>query len=61
MLGGWNVSTEHLTVFACEASLDAFQKLSMEPEILAVSAYETGEVKLASGMEEAMKILKQAR
>jgi len=34
-------------------SLDVFQKLFMEPEVLALSAYETYEVKLAFGMEEA--------
>jgi len=61
-LGGWGVTSEHLTVMVAEApSLDAFQKLGMEPEILALSAYETYEIKLASSMEEAMKMLKQAK
>jgi hypothetical protein len=61
-LGGWGVYTEHLTVMVGEApSLDAFQKLGMEPEVLAMSAYETCEVKLASSMEEAAKMLRQAK
>jgi len=61
-LGSWGVHSEHLTVMVVEApSLNAIQKLSMEPETLALSAYETTEVKLAMGMEEAMKMLKQAK
>jgi len=61
-LGGCGVPTEHLSVGMAEApSLEAFQKLGMEPEILAMSAYETAEVKVAMGMEESMKMLKQAK
>jgi hypothetical protein len=61
-LGGWSVYTEHLSVYVCEApSLDVFNKLGMEPEVLALSAYETYEVKLALSMEEAMKMLRQAK
>jgi len=41
--------------------LDAFQKLGMEPEVLALSAYETYEVKLALSMEETVKMLRQAK
>jgi hypothetical protein len=60
-LGAVNVYTEHLTVMISEApSLDAFQKLSMEPEILALSATETYEVKIAMGMEEVTRMLKKA-
>ena len=58
-LWGGAVISEHLTVAICEApSLEAFNKLCMEPEILAISAYETCEVKLAMSMEEALKMLK---
>jgi hypothetical protein len=61
-LGGWTVYTEHLSVMVSEApSLDAFQKLGMEPEVLALNAYETYEVKVALSAEEAMKMLKQAK
>jgi hypothetical protein len=59
MLWGGGVISEHLSVFIIEApSLEAFQKASMEPEALALGKYETAEVKLATGMEEAMKMLK---
>lgn len=59
MLGVYGVHTEHLTVSIIEApSLEAFQKASMEPEILALSEYESYEVKLAYSGEDAMKMLK---
>ena len=62
MLGNWTVPTEHLSVVVFEApSLEAFAKCGMEPEVLALSAYETYEVKLALGMEETMKMLRQAK
>lgn len=59
MLWGGAAISEHLSVFIFEApSLEAFQKASMAPEALALGKYETAEVKLATGMEEAMKMLK---
>jgi hypothetical protein len=62
MLGACTVYTEHLTVNIFEApSLEAFQKCGMEPEVLAISAYETYEVKSALGMEEATKMLRQTK
>lgn len=33
----------------------------MEPEVMALSAYETHEWKMALGMEEAIKMLRQAK
>jgi hypothetical protein len=58
-LGGWNVHTEHLSISVLEApSLDVFNKFGMEPEVLALSAYETYEIRLVQSMEEAMKMLK---
>lgn len=61
-LGGWSVYTEHLSVFAVEApSLDAWQKCGMEPEVLALQGIETYEVKMAISMEDAAKMLKQAK
>lgn len=59
MLGNWAAPTEHLSIAVLEApSLEAFQKLDMEPEAMAFSAYETYEVKSALGMEEVVKRLK---
>jgi hypothetical protein len=61
-LGGWNIHTEHLTIGVFEApSFDAFEKLGMEPEVLALSEFETYEVKAAVSMEEVPKMLKQMR
>lgn len=61
-LGSWNVLTEHLAVIVGEApSLDAFQKLGMEPEVMALNAYSTYEVKVASSMEDAAKMLRKAK
>ena len=57
-LGGWTVPNEHMSVGVIEApSLEAFQKASMEPEVMALGAYETWEVKAAMSTEEAMKLL----
>jgi len=61
-LGSWAVPTEHLSFEVYEApSLDAFGKLGMEPEILALSEFETYEIKLATSFEEAAQMLKQIR
>lgn len=59
MLGNWAAPAEHLSVLVLEApSLDAFQKLRMEPEVLTMRAYETNEVESALGMEEVVKRLR---
>jgi uncharacterized protein with GYD domain len=59
MLGGYSVHAEHLAIMIFEVpSLEAFQKSSMEPEVMALSRYSTYEVKLAETMEEAMKMIK---
>jgi len=59
MLGGYSVHTEHLGIMIFEApSLEAFQKYSMEPEVMALSEYSTYEVKMAESIEEAMKLMK---
>jgi hypothetical protein len=61
-LGGCAVYTEHLTVGLSEApSRKAWEELITEPEVLALTAYETMEVKLAVSMEEAMKMIKKAK
>ena len=61
-VGFWQVPSEHLMFEVYEApSLEAFQKLGREPEILAWYAYNTVEMKLAISTEEAMKRLKQVK
>ncbi|HMK94991.1 MAG TPA: hypothetical protein VK536_06265 [Candidatus Limnocylindrales bacterium] len=58
-LGSWIVPIEHLTISVLEAqSLDAFQKLMMEPEYMALLAYVTEETKVGISAEDAMKMLK---
>lgn len=60
--GSWSVPTEHLGFTVYEASsVEALQNFGMEPEILAMSAYETVEIKIAITAEEAAKMLQQAR
>ncbi|MCP8323615.1 MAG: GYD domain-containing protein [Candidatus Methylarchaceae archaeon HK02M2] len=60
MIGGWSVFTEHLTFIVYEApSFEALQKFEMEwEEITKSSSYMTTEIKSATSMEEAMKMLK---
>jgi len=59
-LGIWTVPSEHLAFDLYEApSFDAFEKLGMEPEIVALSEFETYEVKQVYGMEESMRMLQQ--
>jgi len=56
------VPTEHLSYWVFEVpSLDAYQKLGMEPLILELSKYETYEIKLAYGIEEVTQMLQQAK
>ena len=58
-LGWWIVPNEHLTILVDEApSLDAFQKLLMEPEFIAMTAYYSIETKVAITPEEVMKMMK---
>ena len=53
---------EHLNLLVIEApSLEAFQKISMEPEAMAVTASETYEFKLASNIKEITKMLRQTK
>lgn len=59
-IGAWSVPSEHLSYWVYEIpSLDIYQKLGMEPEILAVSAFETYEIKLAYNMDEITQMLQQ--
>ena len=57
MIGAWGVPTEHLTVGVLEVpSLEAVQKILMEPEIRARMEFETAELKLAISFEEAKQL-----
>ena len=61
-IGAWQVPTEHLYVSVLEVpSIEAFEKLGMEPMIFAFGAYETYEVKLAYSMEELGQMLQQIK
>ena len=56
------VPSEHLHVMIGEApNLEALQKLSMEPEAVAMAKYNTTEVRMALNMEESMKIVQQPK
>jgi len=59
-LGGWVVSNEHLVIWAIEVpSLDIMQQFMMEPVMIAQSAFNTIEVKVATSIEESAKLLQQ--
>jgi ferritin len=60
MVGGWNVSSEHLTVQVFEApTFEAFQAYSMEPEVMKLSSVDTTEIKMAVTLEEAGQMMMQ--
>ena len=62
VLGSGTVIKEHIAVVLYEVpSVEAYEKYSMEPEVLALSAYETVEAKTAVGREEVAKLLRQAK
>jgi hypothetical protein len=62
VVGSADVPSEHLHVMICEAAnLEAFEKLGTEPEVMAMGAYSTIEIKTALNMEEIMKMLQQIR
>jgi hypothetical protein len=59
-LGGWVVSNEHLVIWVVEVpSLDTMQQFMMEPVMVAQSAFNTIEVKIATSIEESTKLLLQ--
>ena len=61
-LGGWIVSNEHLVIWVLEvASLDTMQQFLMEPVMVAQSAFNITEVKIATSIEESAKLLQQQR
>jgi hypothetical protein len=62
VVGAWSVPNEHLNLMVIEApNFEAFQKISMEPEAMAVTASETYELKLALNKEEITKMLQQIK
>lgn len=62
VIGIWNVPPEHLVYAVYDApSMEAFQKFGMEPELSGFSAYNTSEYKMAIGMDEVVRMLKQAK
>ncbi len=64
IVGAWFgfVPSEHTHYIVYEApNVGALQKLSMEPEIRAASAYETQETKIVKNLEEITKELQQIK
>jgi hypothetical protein len=61
LVGSWIASTEHIIYVVLEApSLEAFLETGYEPEIAAMSAFSTVEIKLIIDFEEGMESLKEA-
>jgi ABC-type enterochelin transport system substrate-binding protein len=61
-LGSWSVPNEHTEYAVYEApSLDAFKELGMEPAIIAMSEFETMEIKPAMSVEETAQMLKHTQ
>lgn len=59
MLGAWFVLSEHTLYEVFDApSLEAFQKMAMEPEILQWSAFNTMEIKLVATVDDVKRLLK---
>jgi L-rhamnose mutarotase len=59
MLGCWCAPLEHTKYDVFDApSLEAFEKMAQEPEIVKWSAYNTVEIKLVYPFEELSKMLK---
>ena len=55
-IGSWNVHPERLTFNVYEApTMEAFQKLQMEPEMVTLNAWNTSQIKIATGYQEVIK------
>ena len=58
LIGAWTAHLEHQSYTIFDApSLEAYQAFSMDPDILAINAGETIEVKMVTNMEEVAKML----
>ena len=59
LLGAWFALTEHTLYEVFDSpSLEAFQKMAMEPEIVQWSAFNTMEIKMVSSVNDVMGLLK---
>lgn len=62
LIGSWTAPTEHLNLMIFEAiSSDVLTKVLMEPEVMALSEFETYEIKRVLGMEEATEFLQKLK
>ena len=62
LVGVWSDPREHLVVSIFESpSLEAWEKLGMEPEVVAWNALNTTETKIGYNLQDVVKILKQAK
>ena len=60
LLGAWFVLSEHTLYEVFDApTLEAFQKMAMEPEILQWSAFNTMEIKLVASVDDVQRLLAQ--
>ena len=56
MVGSWTISTEHVYYMIFDApGLEAFNDFGMEPDMLAMAAFYTAEVKIVTNLEEKVK------
>jgi uncharacterized protein with GYD domain len=59
VVGGWASTPEHLVVMVYDApNMEAILKLTMEPEVMAWTSYNTTETRPVMTIEEVMKLLK---
>jgi L-rhamnose mutarotase len=59
LLGAWFALTEHTLYEVFDSpSLEAFQKMAMEPEIVQWSAFNTMEIKMVASVNDVMGLLK---
>jgi len=60
LLGAWFVLPEHTLYEVFDApSLDVFQKMAMEPEIVQWSAFNTMKIKLVATVDDVKRLLTQ--
>jgi hypothetical protein len=60
LLGAWFALSEHTLYEVFDApTLEAFQKMAMEPEILQWSAFNTMEIKLVATVDDVQRLLAQ--
>jgi L-rhamnose mutarotase len=59
LLGAWFALTEHTLYEVFDSpSLEAFQKMAMEPEIVQWSAFNTMEIRMVASVNDVMGLLK---